>query len=88
MTGEGRNPDKPPAHARAWSLPPQAIGQPVTPLEPAVKVTAWVCRPRLGWTQLDGEANAYTRTAAHVVLVTESGLIEDAWVWAGGVTRR
>ena len=88
MTGEGRNPDRVPLHQQAISLPVSAIGGPVRPLEPPVAVRVWVVRSRIGWVQLEGEANAFTRLAAHVQFRDEHGRADEVWVWAGGVERR
>jgi len=71
----------------AISLPPSAVGQPIRYLDPAVRVTVWIPRARHGWVQLDGAANAWTTTAAHVEYVDEHGRTGYAWVWASAVAR-
>lgn len=88
MTGEGRHPDTVPGHEAALSLPPTALGEQPRALEPPVPVRVWVVRARHGWVQLDGVANAYTRSAGHVRYTDEHGRHGACWVWAGAISRR
>lgn len=88
VTGEARNADRVPMHQSALSLPPGAIGEPVRPLEPPSPVRVWIVRPRVGWAQLDGVANAYTPLAGQVRFVDEHGREDQAWVWANAISRR
>lgn len=87
MTGEGRHPDRVPLREFAMQLPPAAYGEPVRRLTPPVPVRVWIPRSRQGWTQLDGEADAWTDVAAHVTYSDEHGRAGSAWVWANAVTR-
>src|SRR5690606_22260332 len=48
VTGEGRNPDQLPMHARPIGLPAKAIGEPVRKLDPPALVRAWVLLPEAG----------------------------------------
>lgn len=87
VTGEGRNPDQLPMHARPTDLPPKAIGEPVRRLDPPVLVRVWVLFPRQGFVQVDGSADAYSPVAGHVRFELH-GLSGDTWVWANAITRR
>lgn len=88
VTGEGRHPDRVPLRDFALGLPARAIGSEVRRLDPPVPVRAWIPLPRQGWTQLDGQADAWTSLAAHVLYEDEHGRVGTVWVWANAVVRR
>lgn len=65
----------------------ERAGQHMTQPETPVPVRVWVLVPRQGFTQVDGEAIAWTRRQVRVRYLDKHGRTGVSWVWANAVTR-
>lgn len=83
-----RTHDTTPFPHRAQSLAPRQYGKKVTTPPTPLPVRAWIRTARGDDYEVDAVADRWTPRAAHIRFTDRFGRDDDAWVWAGAVTRR